>query len=429
MPDLTPKKQKAKRIKPSARQGSSSEKNPFKELFRLLSSPDGETVHRVRGGIDKPFLILVIVLICLGSVAVATAGYVYARERAVFGYDSFYFIKKQVVWAALAIAAMFGMSLVDYGFLKKMALPVMGVAIVLLLLVFVPGIGVSANGARRWIDIGIQFQPSEVAKLALVLILSLYISRTSQKAGTFKYGVLYPASLVLLFCGLVAIEKHMSATIILFLLGASLIFIAGVRKIWIIIVSVAGASAAGYIILFTNYTKARIDAWLHPELHLDSGSYQPYQGLLAIGSGGFFGTGLTGSIQKHMFLPEPYNDFIYSIWCEELGFVGAAGLVVIFILLAWRGFVIADRAPDVFSSMLVTGLTLKVTFQALLNIAVVTSLIPTTGIALPFFSYGGTALVMQLAEMGIILSISRYTSREKKETKLPINTTERISAK
>jgi cell division protein FtsW len=221
----------------------------------------------------------------------------------------------------------------------------------------------------------------------------------------------------------------MSATIILFLLGASMIYIAGVHKKWIFAVSAIGGSAAAYIILFTDYTKARVDAWLHPELHLDSGSYQPYQGLLAIGSGGFFGTGLTESIQKHMYLPEPYNDFIYAIWCEELGFVGAAGLVVVFVLLAYRGFVIARKAPDVFSSMLVMGLTLKVTFQALLNIAVVTSLIPTTGIALPFFSYGGTALVMQLAEMGIILSISRYSSGEKKEIRLQQNTFERTPVK
>ena len=164
-------------------------------------------------------------------------------------------------------------------------------------------------------------------------------------------------------------------------------------------------------------------------MHLQDGSFQPYESLLAIGSGGFFGTGLTGSIQKYMWLPEPYNDFIFAIWAEELGFVGSVALVVIFLLLAWRGFIIASKAPDIYSSMVVVGLTLKVTIQALLNIAVVTSLIPTTGIALPFFSYGGTALIMQLAEMGIILSISRYSSGEKRELKLSQNTTERIAYK
>ncbi len=402
-----------------------AKQNPVKELFHVLVTPEETTVHRVRGGVDKPFFILVMLLICLGSIAVATAGYVYAKERAVFGYDSFYFIKKQVVWVALGIAAMVGMSLVDYGFLKKMTMPIAGVAVVLLLLVFVPGIGVSANGARRWIDIGIQFQPSEIAKLALILVLARYISAVHGKMKTFKYGVMFPASLVLLYCGLVAIEKHMSATIIIFLLGAAMITIGGVDLKWVGIFGGAGALGAAFIIFFTDYTKARIDAWLHPELYLQGSGFQPYESLLAIGSGGFFGTGLTGSIQKYMWLPEPYNDFIFAIWAEELGFVGSVLLVAIFLLLAWRGFVIASKAPDIYSSLVVTGLTLKVTLQAFLNIAVVTSLIPTTGIALPFFSYGGTALVMQLAEMGIILSISRFSSGEKKTHTIIQNRSER----
>jgi cell division protein FtsW len=246
---------------------------------------------------------------------------------------------------------------------------------------------------------------------------------------TFKYGVMFPAALVVLYCGLVVIEKHMSATIIIFLLGAAMITIGGVNLKWVGIFGGLGVAAASYIILFTDYTKDRVDAWLHPELHLQDGSFQPYESLLAIGSGGFFGTGLTGSIQKYMWLPEPYNDFIFAIWSEELGFVGAVALVFIFLLLAWRGFIIASKAPDIYSAMVVAGLTLKVTIQAFLNIAVVTSLIPTTGIALPFFSYGGTALIMQLAEMGIILSISRYSSGEKREIKLSQNTSERIAYK
>ncbi len=413
------------------RMGSRKEpmKNPIKELFHVLVTPDETTTYRVRGGVDKPFLIIVLVLICLGSVAVATAGYVYAKERAVFGHDSFYFIKKQIVWAALGIAALLGMSLVDYGFLKKMTLPIAGVAILLLLLVFVPGIGVSANGARRWIDIGIQFQPSEIAKLALILVLALYISRVEGKMGTFKYGVLFPASLVLLYCGLVAIEKHLSATIIIFLLGAAMITIGGVNLKWVGIFGGVGIAGAASIILFTDYTKARVDAWLHPELYLQGGGFQPYESLLAIGSGGFFGTGLTGSIQKYMWLPEPYNDFIFAIWAEELGFVGSVALVGIFLALAWRGFLIAKKAPDTYSALVVMGLTLKVTIQAFLNIAVVTSLIPTTGIALPFFSYGGTALVMQLMEMGIILSISRFSSGEKREVRMKQTTTERTKTR
>ncbi len=402
--------------------------NLITELFHLLTSPDKTTIRRVRGGVDKPFLILVILLTCLGFVAVATSGYVYAKERATFGYDSFYFVKKQVFWVAIGFVALLGMSFVDYGFIKKATIPIAIVAILLLLLVFVPGIGVVRNGARRWINLGVQFQPSEIAKLAIIVVLSCYISKVSEKMHTFKYGIMYPAFFVLLYCGLVALEKHLSATIIIFLLGAMLIIIGGMDMKWFALFGGIGVAGASFILFFTDYTQARVDAWLHPELYLQSGSYQPYEGLLAIGSGGFFGTGLTNSIQKYMWLPEPYNDFIFAIWAEELGFVGAAALVIIFLLLAWRGFIIAKKAPDLFSSLVVIGLTLKVTFQAFLNIAVVTSLIPTTGIALPFFSYGGTALVMQLAEMGIILSISRYSSGEKREVKISQNTTERIPA-
>ena len=225
----------------------------------------------------------------------------------------------------------------------------------------------------------------------------------------------------------VALEKHMSGTIILFILGACMIFMSGASIRWIgSIAGVFGAGALG-IILFTDYTKARIDAWLHPEDYLLDNGFQPYESLLAIGSGGLFGVGLGNSYQKHLWLPEPQNDFIFAIVCEELGLVGALALIALFILLIWRGFHIAKKAPDTFSSLLVAGLTAKVGLQALLNIAVVTTTIPTTGIALPFFSYGGTALVMQLAEMGIILSISRFSSGERvrSESKSSIDSTER----
>ena len=192
-----------------------------------------------------------------------------------------------------------------------------------------------------------------------------------------------------------------------------MIFMSGAN--WKVLATFGGVFGAGAlgVMLFTNYMKKRIDAWLHPELYLKTGGWQPYQSLLAIGSGGLFGVGLGNSYQKHMWLPEPQNDFIFAILCEELGFIGAIALIALFVLFMWRGFVIAKRAPDTFSSVLVAGLTAKVGIQAMLNIAVVTSSIPTTGIALPFFSYGGTALVMQLAEMGIILSVSRYSSQKR----------------
>ena len=386
-------------------------KNALKELIGTLLAPDQTTVYRVRGGVDRPFLIIVVLLVCYGSIMVASASYVFARAR--MG-DSFYFIEKQLLWAGVGIVAMLFMSVVDYGFLKKMTPIIFVVSYVMLWLVFVPGLGVTNKGATRWVDLKvIQFQPSDIVKFGLVLIMALYISKFEKKIKTFKYGLFFPACIVIFVCGTVALEKHMSATIILFIIGAGMIFISGADIRWIAGIAGTFVAAAAGLILFTDYTKARVDAWLHPEQHLLTGSYQPYESLLAIGSGGFFGVGLGNSYQKHLWLPEPQNDFIFAIVCEELGFIGAITLLVLFVLLIWRGYHIAKKAPDTFSSMLVMGLTLKVGIQAILNIAVVTSTIPTTGIALPFFSYGGTALIMQLAEMGIILSISRFSSGEK----------------
>ena len=386
-------------------------KNLLLEVLEALLSPDKNTVYRVRGGVDRVFLIIVVLLVCYGSIMVSSASYVFANAN--MG-DSFYFIKNQLLWATIGIIGMVVMSFVDYGFLKKATPVIFAISYFLLLLVFVPGIGVSKNGATRWVNLKIvQFQPSDVMKFALVLMMALYISKFQQYSKTFKYGILCPACIVVLVCGTVALEKHMSATIILFTIGASMIFIAGADMRWVGGVGGAFAAAAAYLILFTKYTKARVDAWLHPENDLSGSGWQPYQSLLAIGSGGIFGVGLGNSYQKHLWLPEPQNDFIFAIVCEELGMIGAFALIALFMLLMWRGFYISLKAPDTFSAMIVMGLTLKVSIQAILNIAVVTSTIPTTGIALPFFSYGGTALVMQLAEMGIILSISRFSSGEK----------------
>jgi cell division protein FtsW len=222
-----------------------------------------------------------------------------------------------------------------------------------------------------------------------------------------------PASLLVVVCASVIVQKHVSATVIIFLIGAVMILISGASAKWLASICAVGATAVCVIIFFTDYASARVEAWLHPETVLMDGGWQPYQSLLAIGSGGFFGVGLGNSFQKQLWLPEPQNDFIFAIVCEELGFVGGIAVIALFIALLWRGITIAKRAPDLFSSLLVTGLVAKVAIQALLNIAVVTTTIPTTGIALPFFSYGGTALIMQLAEMGIVLSVSRYSSQEK----------------
>lgn len=364
------------------------------------------TIYRTKHGIDIPFLITVMLLLCFGSVMIFSASYVFAEVK--YG-DSFFFIKKQIVWMVAGIITMFAASCIDYTFIKKAALPIFAVSYLLLLAV--PFVGRNWSGATRWIQIGpITIQPTEIMKFALVLLMAYYVSIISTKIKTFKYGILFPAAIIGIVCGTTVLERHMSGTIIIFLIGAVMIFISGASLKWLSAIAGTGAAAALSLIFFTDYAKSRIDSWLHPEDYRLSGGWQPYQSLLAIGSGGLFGVGLGNSYQKHLWLPEPQNDFIFSIVCEELGLVGAIAVIVLFLVLIWRGFVIAMNAPDTFASLIVIGLISKIGIQLFLNIAVVTVSIPTTGIALPFFSYGGSALIMQLGEMGIILSISKYSS-------------------
>lgn len=386
-----------------------SGKREGSSFLKELLHPQINTVYRVRGGVDRIFLIIVVLLISYGSVMIFSSSYVFAKYQM---HDSLWFVKKQIFFAVTGIIVMMVVSFIDYGFIKKFTVPIFAASF--LMLAAVPFIGETNKGATRWLKIGpIQFQPSEIMKFALILLLASYISFFSSRMKEFKYGILIPAGITGVVCVTTLLEHHMSGTIILFLIGASMIFMSGAS--WRVLATLGGVFGVGAasVMLFTNYMKKRIDAWLHPELYLKTGGWQPYQSLLAIGSGGLFGVGLGNSYQKHMWLPEPQNDFIFAILCEELGFIGALALVALFIMFIWRGFVIAKRAPDTFSSVLVAGLTAKVGIQAMLNIAVVTSSIPTTGIALPFFSYGGTALVMQLAEMGIILSVSRYSSQKR----------------
>lgn len=401
------------------RKKKSKEKKP-RELLKgeaaemwdkLSSTAELDSVRRVRGGMDTTFLMIVILLLCYGSVMVFSSSYAFAEQN--FG-NSLFFVKKQLLWAGVGVCALVFFSRVDYRILRKFAVPIFCVSYVLLWFVFIPGIGSSKKGATRWVDLKIiSFQPSDIMKFAIVLILALYISCYLEKTHKFKYGILIPASLLVVVCASVIVQKHVSATVIIFLIGAVMILVSGASAKWLSGICAVGAAAVCVIIFFTDYASARVEAWLHPETVLMNGGWQPYQSLLAIGSGGFFGVGLGNSFQKQLWLPEPQNDFIFAIVCEELGFVGGIAVIALFIALLWRGLTIAKRAPDTFSSLLVTGLVAKVAIQALLNIAVVTTTIPTTGIALPFFSYGGTALIMQLAEMGIVLSVSRYSSQEK----------------
>ena len=370
-------------------------------------------VVRIKGSYDRLFLVLVIVLTLFGIVMDFSASYKYAF---VAYNDSFYFVRRQIVYAIIGFIGMFAAMHFDYRWLRKATVPAFIGTLVLLIGVLV--YGVASGVAQRWISIGsVTIQPSEIMKFSLVILLALYVARNQDRITNYRnfwqsstYGVFIPMIIVGLVCVLVALEKHFSGTIILFLIGMMVIFSAGARKGWFL---GGGAAAAAIIIpaiLFVPYARQRVDMWLHPESYEITGSiWQTVQGLYAVGSGGLFGVGLGNSRQKHLFVSQPQNDFIFAIVAEELGFVGAVVLILLFMLLIWRGFVIALKAPDTFSSLVVIGLISKVAIQTILNIAVVTNLIPNTGISLPFFSYGGTALMMQLGEMGIILSISRYS--------------------
>lgn len=276
------------------------------------------------------------------------------------------------------------------------------------------------NGGQpgRWINVPLlgSFQPSELMKIAIIIIFAALISKNYQKITTFRYGILPFIFVLLPVIGiLVVFQHHLSATIIICAIGLGMVFIAGAKLRYFLSLIPAGALALVALVLFkgADYMKERVQIWLDPFADIQDSTWQTVQSLVAIGSGGVMGLGLGGSRQKYLYLPEPQNDFIFAIICEELGLVGAILVILLFVLLIYRGFVIASKAPNKFSAMLVIGIVLQIAIQAFLNIAVVTNSIPNTGISLPFFSAGGTALVTQMMEVGIVLNVSRYATMEK----------------
>ncbi|MEG1972452.1 MAG: FtsW/RodA/SpoVE family cell cycle protein, partial [Oscillospiraceae bacterium] len=324
----------------------------------------------------------------------------------------------QLVFAVAGVAFMLFISKIDYRILKPLAFPAYGVSLVLLVVVLFMR---PLNNARRWIFIGdLTFQPSEIAKFSIVIVFALLICKNFEKMKTFRYGFLPFVVLLLPIVLLMLREPHISGTLLILALAAVMMFIGGTNQfIFIAAAVVGGLGIAAVIInpdlltLIAHYAGERITVWLDPFSDPLDGGFQTLQSLYAIGSGGLMGLGISGSRQKYLFLPEPHNDFIFAIVCEELGFTGAVFIICIFALLIWRGFVIATRCPDKFGSLVAAGLVSQVGIQTILNIAVVTNTLPNTGISLPFFSYGGTSLLMLLCQMGVVLSISRTTAMEK----------------
>ncbi len=372
-----------------------------------------------RGGIDMQLLLYTVLLLCFGALMSFSASAVYAENE----YDqSTYFLVRYILYAfmSIIITVPFVMYARPWFWRVFGMLSYIG-SIVLLLLVLV--IGDESSGAQRWINIGgiITIQPSEIAKMAVVMMLALFMSKyekeitsTHKWGGNFKYGVLMPMAIIGLICGLIALEKHISGLMIVAMIGFSVMYIGGTRQKWLALL-VGGIVFAGvFLILVSDYAQVRVNTWLFIDKVDPLGpAWQTLQGLYAIGSGGFFGIGLGNSRQKYGYVSEPQNDFIFTIICEELGFIGALALLVLFTLLIIRGFKIASRAPDKFSSLVVYGLVFKIALQVAMNMAVVTNMMPNTGISLPFFSSGGTSLALQIFEIGIILSISRFSTHKK----------------
>lgn len=372
-----------------------------------------------KGIVDVPFLLITAALLLFGCVMVYSASSVYAEQ---YHDDTTYFIAKHLVFLLMGVAfASFVALFCTPVFWHDTSYVLYGLSIVLLLMV--PLIGTDlGSGAKRWLDFGIfTIQPSEIAKLALVLTLARFMSKHEKQVTAdrplylnFKYGVFFPGLFIVALIGLVAVEKHISGVMILGMIGMSVMFLGGTKLRWI--VGIGGLIVLGgcFLVLVSDYAQARVLTWINiDEADPLGAAWQTLQGLMAIGSGGLFGTGLGNSRQKFGYVSQPQNDFIYTIVCEELGFFGAFLVVALFIALVWRGFYIARHLQDRCSALIVYGLSFKVALQVILNIAVVTNSMPNTGIALPFFSYGGTSLILQIVEIGIILSLSRYASHRK----------------
>lgn len=366
---------------------------------------------RKMGTVDLPFFFIVAILIVFGIIMMFSASYAWAISE---GYPGIYYARRQIIFALGGLAAMFITSRIDYHFFQKktVAVGIFAVAFILMILVLTP-LGRAHGNARRWLYVGIEFQPSEIMKFAIVTLFSLMLTNNRKRIKSFKKGVLPFVFILLLVTFLLMKQPHLSCTIIICIISVILLFVGGVKVFHLLGVASGGVLGLAAVVLYKmriegfSYFEKRFRSWKDPFSDISGDTWQTYQSLVAIGSGGFFGMGLGNSRQKFQYLPETKNDFVFSIVCEELGFVGAATVVALFAFFVFRGFYIASKAPDKFGMLMCIGLTSQIGFQAFLNIAVVSNFIPNTGISLPFFSYGGSALMMLLAQVGIILNISR----------------------
>ena len=416
------------------RNGIPLTRDEYRQLKRQKEREDRrkrqEAWEAARGPLDMPFLLLAMMLLGIGLIMLLSASFPNAQASANLGNDPLYFIKRQAVFAVIGVGLMLWVSKINYERFRGLARLGLWMSLILLFLVIIPGpkangrlLAISANGAARWLGVpntSLTFQPSDLAKLGLIVFFAESISKKREKMKDLKEGFLYHIGILLVMVAMTALEPHFSGAILIAGIGAAMLVVGGIHWGWI----AAGVSAVGlgtYLLAFTDvvenffkaidYNASRIAVWKDPfggdlAFRRDA-AWQTIQGLYAIGSGGLLGVGLGKSRQKFGFLPEAQNDYIFAVVLEELGLVGGTLIMVLFALLIIRGFWLAIHARDRFGSLLIVGVTTQIALQTFLNIAVVTNLIPSTGISLPFFSSGGTALVIQLVEVGVVLSVSR----------------------
>ncbi len=382
-------------------------------MERTLSHAKAGSGEFRNKSVDPVFLILVLITLAVGLIMLYSASS--AQSEFDSGYtESTRYLKKQALCAVIGLGAMVLFSRIPVQVWKDFSSVIYIVSIVLLLLVLV--MGQSVNGATRWISIGgIQFQPSEIAKFAMIVLFARLAEQFGSRVGQFRYGVMgYGVALLGLLIPL-ALEKHLSAILLMGMVAVTMMFISGTKMRFL---AMGAAGAVVFVLIYITlmgYAGDRVSAWMHPEADPSDTGYQILQSLYAIGSGGVFGLGIGKSRQKYLYLPFQYNDYIFAIVCEELGMVGAVGIMMLFAALILRGYWIALHAQDRFSTMLAAGLISLIAIQTVVNLGVVTNILPSTGISLPFFSYGGTALAMNLGEMGMILSISRHRFDARKQ--------------
>ena len=382
-----------------------------KALQEKRRATERKSREAAKGAMDLPFLLLTLLLTGIGLIMLFSASFPSAYYESG---DATYYVKRQAVFAVAGIVAMLVMSKINYQRLRGAAKIALGGSIFLLILVVIPGVGITVNNATRWLGVeGVfTFQPSELAKLGVIIYFADSISKKKEKMEDLKAGLLPYLPILGCIAVLMMLEPHLSGTVLIVGIGIMMMVVGGMKR-WLVALGFGGVGLAAFAYVklveadIISYGASRILMWKDPWLDYTETGYQMAQSLISIGSGGLLGLGFGKGRQKFLFLPEEHNDFIFSIICEELGLIGAVLIILVFVLLILRGFWIALHARDRFGALLVVGCMMQISLQTFLNMAVVTGLLPATGISLPFFSYGGTALALQLFEMGIVLSVSR----------------------